>query len=432
MAAARIAGLEALRLVNEPTAAALAFGLESRDEGQFLVLDLGGGTFDVSLLNKFEGIMEIRASCGDSNLGGNDFRDLIAALFLADQRIEASSLSPESYAQLIRAAESLKQALTTQDIAQERFHIASEPVEWTLSRERFEENATPLLTRLRAPVVRVMSDTSAEAAEIDEIILVGGASRMPLVRALVTRLFHRFPLAHPRPDHLIGLGATVQAGLVQRDSALEDLMMTDVCPFTLGTSTQDGHTHENIMSVIIERNSIIPISRTRHYVPLVDGQAHILFDILQGENIRPEMNVTLGDVFVALPTGITRKDRVSVCFTYDVSGALEVEILVEKTGALTRKIFAGQSGLSPEDIEKRFVALQQIKLAPRDQIANHALVARAERLYAESVGERRDLIGNELMRFLARVGKVPLREVAETRAQFGAWLDAMERNLPFA
>ncbi|RUT26196.1 molecular chaperone HscC [Asaia sp. W19] len=431
LAAARLAGLEALRLVNEPTAAALAYGLESRREGHFLVLDLGGGTFDVSLLNKFEGVMEIRASSGDSSLGGNDFRDLIASLFLADQKVEASRLSPYDYAQMLSSAEAIKQGLTNSDCATSKVALESGPVEWSLTRERFEEAAAGLIARLRAPITRVINDASISAAEIDEIVLVGGASRMPLVLGLVTRLFHRFPLAHGRPDHLIGLGAAVQVGLAQRDAALEDVMMTDVCPFSLGVACLDGTSGEMIMSVIIERNTIIPVSHKSYYHPVVDGQKALLFRVLQGENIRPDMNVELGTLQITLPPGSTTFDNIETRFTYDVSGALEVEILVTRSGETAREIFTGQSGLSEEEVESRFASLQELKLAPRDQAVNRALIARAERLFAECVGWQRDQVLEQLSMFHARLKTLSVKDLTGLRESFSAWLDDFEKNLRF-
>lgn len=174
LTAARLAGLDALRLVNEPTAAALAYGLENREEGHFLVLDLGGGTFDVSLLHKFEGIMEIRASSGDSQLGGNDFRDLIAALFLDDKKLKPETLTLQDYNRLLKNAEAIKRALTTATSAAETLVLNGTPHAWTLTRDRFEESAAPLITRLRAPIARVITDSATPAEEIDEIIMVAG------------------------------------------------------------------------------------------------------------------------------------------------------------------------------------------------------------------------------------------------------------------
>lgn len=427
LTAARLAGLDALRLVNEPTAAALAYGLENREEGHFLVLDLGGGTFDVSLLHKFEGIMEIRASSGDSQLGGNDFRDLIASLFLDDVKLKPETLSTQDYNRLLKNAESIKRTLTTAPIASETFALNGKPFDWTLTRERFEESATPLITRLRAPIARVISDSATPADEIDEIIMVGGASRMPLMRALVTRLFQRFPQIHAQPDHLIGLGAAVQAGLTQRNAALDDIMMTDVCPFTLGAACRDRISGELIMDPIIERNTIIPTSRTKYYTPASDNQSEIVFPILQGENIRPDLNVQLGEVRVHLPPKTLRRDPAKVRFTYDISGALEVEITLESTGHVTRQIFSGQSGLSPEEIEKRFHALEDIKLAPRDQAANQTLIARAERIFAESIGQTRENIHQNLSAFIAAINDPTVRDHTETRQNFSAVLDNFER-----
>ena len=285
--AAHLAGLKVERLVNEPTAAALAHGLETAGEGCFLVLDLGGGTFDVSLLHKYDGVMEVRASAGDSLLGGNDFRDLIVNLLCRRHAIDPVRIEPAELARLLREAETLKHRLTDEPDAGYRLASYAGAFEGRLTRTEFEEAAAPLMRRLRAPIERAINDSTVDLASIDQVVLVGGATRMPLVRAMAAKLFGRFPLVHPRPDHIVALGAAVQAGLKARHAALDDLIMTDVCPFTLGTTVIDRQAPEGeAMSPIIERNSIVPISRAARYYTAAEDQTSLRIDVLQGENLR--------------------------------------------------------------------------------------------------------------------------------------------------
>jgi len=429
--AAKLAGLNVQRLINEPTAAALAHGLQTVEDGHFLMLDLGGGTFDVSLLHKLEGMMEVRASAGDSALGGNDFRDTIVNVLLSRHALEAGKLSRAEIAQIVHEADRLKHRLSEKTEASYEFALASQAFTGTMYRDAFEEAVAPLVKRLRTPIERAINDARVDPAKIDQIVLVGGATRMPLVRALVTKLFGRFPMIHPRPDHVIALGAAVQAGLKTRDVALEDIVMTDVCPFTLGTSIIDvANPGGELLSPIIERNSIVPISRMETYCTTQNGQTKIRIDVLQGENLRPSQNIKLGEILIPVPSAPAGKESVSVRYTYDINGALEVEVKALSTSDVERRVFRNQSNLSDKELEERFAALAQIKLPPREQAENRALIARAERLYAESLGEMRDRIMHVLQQFEAALNERSTRDAAQLRRDFAAALAQFERS-PF-
>ena len=429
--AAKLAGLNVQRLINEPTAAALAHGLETVEDGHFLILDLGGGTFDVSLLHKLEGMMEVRASAGDAMLGGNDFRDALVTLLLKHHALLVERLSRTELALIIREADQLKHRLSEKTEAPYEFVLASETHAGSLTRDSFEEAVTPLIRRLRTPIERAINDARVDPAKIDQIVLVGGATRMPLLRALVTKLFGRFPMIHPRPDHVIALGAAVQAGLKSRDAALEDIVMTDVCPFTLGTSVLDRiNPGQVILSPIIERNSIVPISCNQTYATAHNGQTIIKIDVLQGENLRPSQNITLGDIKVPVPPGPAGQETVTVRYTYDINGALEVEVTVLSTQKTERRVFRNQSNLSDQELDQRFTALAAIKLPPREQAENRVLIARAERLYAESLGENRDRLVAMLQQFEAALSDPATRDAGQLRRDFAAALAHFERS-PF-
>lgn len=426
--AARLAGLHVERLINEPTAAALAHGLENIEEGTFLVLDLGGGTFDVSLLHKYDGVMEIRASAGDSLLGGEDFRAVIVSALLDRHKIAEDKLSGTDRARLFAEAERMKRALTEQLQTDYNFGLESGSFSGTLDRGQFEELAQPLLRRMRAPMERAMRDARIDVAKIDQVVLVGGAARMPMVRSLAAKLFGRFPLLHPQPDHIVGLGAAVQAGLKNRDGALEEIIMTDVCPFTLGTAIVDQRAPDGlIMSPIIERNAVVPISRENRYWTIGDGQSILRIEVLQGESMRPSQNIALGALEVPVPPGPAGKESVDVRYTYDINGALEVEIKVVSTGQIHRKVFKNQANLTDAEIDKRFAQLSSIKMLPRDQQENRALIARAERLYAEALGDVRERIKELLFWFEGSLEDQSIRDMQEVRRQFSDLLRQFER-----
>ncbi len=431
--AARLAGLTVERLINEPTAAALAHGLDSLEEGRFLILDLGGGTFDVSLLHKFEGVMEVRASAGDSHLGGDDFRDALIALIARRHEINPDQLAGVDLARLMREAERVKHALSTQESAPYEVVLLDKPRRGEVSRAEFEEASQPLLRRLRTPIERAVADARVDPQTIDQIVLVGGATRMPMARALVTRLFGRFPLAHPRPDHVVALGAAVQAGLKARHAALADLVMTDVCPYTLGISVRDPTAHEQrSMSPLIERNAVVPISRAGRYFTVEDNQGAIVIEVYQGENLRPTQNIKIGELRMPVPMAPAGREGVEVRFTYDVNGALEVEVAAETTGQRERRVFRNEANLSAEDVDTRFRALAELKTPPRDQAENRALIARAERLYAESLGAQREHIKRLLGNFEMALADQQLRDAGGLRRHFAEALDGFERTWPSA
>ena len=262
--AARIAGLTASRLINEPTAAALAYGLQDQSEARILVFDLGGGTFDVSVLDLFDGVIEVKASTGDAFLGGEDFTEGLARHIAARAGLEFQD--PALRPGLLRLAEAAKRRLSEVAELQLSAMVQGHEVKMELTRQRFDEVTAQLLTRLEAPLTRALSDSGLRPEEIDRVVLVGGASRMPAVRALAARRLRQFPAMTLDPDHVVALGAAVQAALVARDAALQDMVMTDVSAFTLGIDTGqivEGRLFAGYFTPLIERNTTIPTARAR-------------------------------------------------------------------------------------------------------------------------------------------------------------------------
>ena len=427
--AGRLAGLTVNRLVNEPTAAALAYGLAERTDGLFLVFDLGGGTFDVSILDKYEGVMEVRATTGDTRLGGDDFTAIIEEMIARAHGVPARALSPADAARLRREAERVKMALTSGTEEAYELVAGDRPLRGTFRRDAFEAEAAALLRRLRAPMERAIADTRLDPAALDAVVLVGGATRMPMIRSLVARLFGRMPLIHLDPDTTIALGAAVQVGLHRRAGALEDVVMTDVCPYTLGIGVRDPETGLDEISVLIERNAIVPISRTGTYTTIRSNQPSFDLNVYQGENLRPADNVLIGKLNIPVPRGPTGQEVAEVRFTYDINGALEVEAKVLSTGITRREVFRNNTGLSAEELDRRFAALAAIKLPPREQAENQALLARAERLYAEQIGESREELQDLIRTFERDIADQQARDLAGIRSEFAHALDGYERTI---
>lgn len=408
--AGELAGLNVRRLLTEPTAAALAYGLErpSADE-MVLVADLGGGTFDVSLLHLFEGITEVRATAGDTWLGGEDFVDVIVQAFMRAVGEKAGMPNTPcgaTHASLRRQAELAKRSLGDSESALLRVVHNNRTLDYEVTRAEFEALAEPLLARVRFPIERALRDARVDPDRVSRVILAGGASRMPMFRRLIARLFRRLPLQTINPDEVVAHGAAIRAGMLMRDADLTERVMTDVAPFTLGIkigrTLANGHRVDNLFEPIIERSTVIPASRVKRFVTAHDNQTAINVAVFQGESQFVDDNIKLGEVTISVPPALKGNEEIDVRFTYDPSGLLEVETISVTTGVKRTLVIEGNPGvLSNEEIAARLAALDAIKVHPRDQTENQALLARGKRLYEERLSYERDAIGDALVDFTA-------------------------------
>ena len=432
--AGELAGLKVDKLINEPTAAALAYGLHQREESTFLVFDLGGGTFDVSVLELFEGVMEVRASAGDNFLGGEDFDDALVAHFV--ERIGTQDLPdvtrPELAQRLRREAQRVRHALGQAGSA--RFTLADDGREWflELTQDDLATVVKPLLDRLRAPIERALRDARIKAAELSEVLLVGGTTRMPLIRKLVASLFGRIPAMQLNPDEVVAQGAAIQAALKARDASLEEVVLTDVCPYTLGieTSVQMGQGYQSGHYLpIIERNSVVPVSRSRMVSTLSDGQEHVIVRIFQGEGRLVQHNIFLGELDIPVPKRRAGEVDLDVRFTYDNNGLLEAQVYLPINGETRSLVIENNPGvLDKAQIAERLAALQEIKVHPRDQQANTLLLARLERLYQEHLGDRRVYIAQLANYFQQALESQDDREVRKAYTSVLEHLAQFERE----
>jgi len=442
-AAGALAGLKVERLLTEPTAAALAYGLTAQeDEELLLVVDLGGGTFDVSLLHRFEGVVEVRATAGDSWLGGEDFVDAIVAAFMAGPGAAAglSAPFPDSpnlpiMGALRRQAEMAKRMLSSQDAATIAVVHDGKPIEWTLGRDQLELLSEPLLARLRAPMERALRDARVDPDALSRIILAGGASQMPMFRRLIARLFRRLPVYQLNPEEVVGRGAAVRAGMLERGAGLEEMVMTDVDPFTLGIEISEQHGEDKSHRVhgqfmpIIERNTIIPASRSKTVFPIDDKQRNLALRVFQGEAPLVKDNVLLGELTIKLPPGPATKHHVDVRFTYDTSGLLEVQATILTSGRIEKLVIEGNPGvMQPDEIAKRLAVLAKLKIHPRDDMKMRALVARAARLYEERLGDTRAVIGRALGQLTAALDRQEPEEIEAASKALAALLDQFDQD----
>jgi len=333
-------------------------------------------------------------------------------------------------ARIIRAADAVKVELSNKNSVDYKIATNSGAIEGVLTREEFEIECADLFRRLRHPLERALRDSEISPNELDAIVLVGGATRMPAIRQMIVRLFGKLPFVNINPDEVVAMGAVIQSALKARNEAVEDVLLTDVCPFTLGIATMrmrpDGK-REEVVSPLIQRNATVPVSRVEPFTTIEDNQTAIRLCVYQGENIRPEHNVQIGSLNVEIPKKPAGEETVQVRFTYDINGALEVEATVGSNSKVFKTVFANESGLSDSELEKRFADLSKIKLAPRDQQENRELIARAERIYAESLDHERDEIASALMGFNAEIEDQKLRDVDRVRADFRTFLDRFDK-----
>jgi molecular chaperone HscC len=431
--AGELAGLKVERLINEPTAAALAYGIHQLEaETRFLVFDLGGGTFDVSVLEIFEGVIEVRASTGDNRLGGEDFNEALAALMAAtDKRLAAGMREDRQLAaKLMEAAERARRALTSSSSTTMTLSWNGEQFSHDVTAEAFEAAAQPLLERMRGPVLRALRDADIAPDSLSEIILIGGATRMPVVRRTVAKMFGRFPNASINPDEAVALGAAVQAGLKARDAALKEVVVTDVCPYSLGVNIAErlpgGAIEEGIFSPIIERNTTVPVSRVNIYETMSANQKQIVLGIYQGEARRVADNVRIGELKVPMPRG-PEGQPIEVRFSYDINGLLEVDVHVIPTGEKHNLVIADpEDQVSPAEMERRRAALALLKQHPRDSEANRAALARAERLWEDALGDERDWIGRLIQQFQGALATQDVRVADTARDELMAALDQID------
>ncbi len=431
--AGELAGFKVERLINEPTAAALAYGIHQLDsETRFLVFDLGGGTFDVSVLEIFEGVIEVRASTGDNRLGGEDFNSVLTGLMLAAHKPVAQLARDDRQlaAKLNEAAERARRILTTGSNAAMEVQWQGEMLRHEVTAEQFEAAAAALTDRLKTPVLRALRDADIRPESLSEIILIGGATRMPVVRRTVARMFGRFPNASINPDEAVALGAAVQAGLKARDAALKEVVLTDVCPYSLGVDVAErlpgGAIEAGIFSPIIERNTTVPVSRVNLYETMEPNQREIRLGIYQGEARRVADNVRIGELKVPMPRGPAGQP-VEVRFSYDINGLLEVDVTVPGSGETHNLVIADpEDQISPKELERRRAALAALKQHPRDDEPNRAALARAERLWENALGFERDEIGRMIQMFQAALASQDPRTAARAREDLMAGLDRVD------
>ncbi len=433
--AGEIAGLNVVRIINEPTAAAIAHGMAETDDSRYLVFDLGGGTFDVSILELYSPIMEVHAIAGDNFLGGEDFTKVLCDLFYAHAGVSPESLDPKIRSEVRKTAESCKCAFSNTAAIIMICNLGEKTHAMPLTLQQYEEACAPLLERLRKPVERSLRDASVSLQDIDQIVLVGGATRSPVIRRFVERLFGRKPSLRIDPDVAVALGAALQCAMKERNRDIQEVVLTDVCPFTLGTEVvADNGTFEESGHYlpIIERNTTIPVSRTQTVCTASDNQTKVCVKVLQGESRMAANNLLLGELTVTVPAGPKGKEAVDIIYTYDVNSLLEVEVQVKSTGLRRRMIIQNSKNpMSEEEAKARLEKLQYLKRNPREEEANRLVILRGERMYEESTADAREAIDRAMLDFDRALKRQDRTEIDRARTRLEQFLDEMEYGMTF-
>ncbi len=397
--AAELAGIYCERMINEPSAAALAARkADMEGEQLFLVFDFGGGTLDVSIVDCFEDIVEITAIAGDNHLGGTDFDQAIARAFCEENGVDWNCLEKSRQQALLFESRRCKEQLSARNEAMLEFCIGTDSYAMELTTNKIFQIGQRLFQRMKNVISRAVRDSGLGLEDITNVLLAGGSSRLPAVQMFLSRLFERDVMIGEEPDLLIARGLGVYTGIKERREEVKDLMMTDVCPFSLGTSTAGNAPGDpEKMCMMIERNSVLPCRAEMIFTTSGDYQDRILFKIYQGENYNPDANLKIGELGIPVVKAPKGKARVQVAFTYNINGILEVSAVDCYTKASVKTtVVSGYKQLSTQQIAAIKGQMEGMKYLPREQEERKAILAMGERLYAETVGDARRYVEQAL------------------------------------
>ena len=440
--AAELAGLTVERLINEPTAAAMSLGSHILDQNlKFIVLDLGGGTFDVTLLETFENIMEVLSISGDTMLGGEDFTTKICEIFLKNIKLSIADLSRDERTKLYTKADRAKKLISLKNVEIE-MEIKGKKYKSEITQENFRETVKPLLVKMKVAIDKALQDGNTDAREIEKVILVGGAVKLGIIEEFVEKYFqkmrgekiyfnnddfienNKLVSIAADPDTVVAYGVGIAVGMKERNKVFKERILTDVCPFTLGTEIVGRR-----FAPIIPRNTTVPTSRSEYFYTIEDYQSQVTVGIYQGESLNIDDNLFLGEFLLDVPQNLAGKEAINVRFTYDINGILEVEAKVVSTGVKKSKLIIN-GDLSEEEKNEKIKILEEIKIQSENKNKDKLLLERANRIYAEIVNtEIRNHISDYLENYKMVVATGDRIRIQKTKESFSQFLDKIDPEI---
>lgn len=424
--AAEMAGIKCERLINEPSAAALAYLYKHGwKDGTYMVVDFGGGTLDVSIIDSFDSVMEIIAVAGNNHLGGKDINEAIYNHFCLVNNLLDSNLTPEERAIIYRMSETTKIALSTNPLAVMSICLNDQEYSLTLDNNSLIKIAHESFEKLFEPIKKALKDSRLKPNELEAIVLVGGSCKMPTVASYIEKITGVKPCSDLDPDTAISLGAGVYSGIKTKNQQLKDVVMTDICPFSLGVDCRDMN-DDVVMSFIIDRNSMLPCSQIKSYYAIHQNQTEVEFRIYQGESIIPENNIYLGSMSITCPPTNTNEFIATCRMTYDINGILVIDV-TNKEGVTVSKTLVGNNvKLSEKEIATIKAKLDKLRFSDEVDEESQLLVSRAERVIEETLSYERDFLMNALTIFKLTMNKGNSVEKRKAKEDFKKLLDSLE------
>lgn len=427
--AGQLAGIRVERIINEPSAAALSQHIQQTEDDMLaLIVDFGGGTLDISIVEAFDNVVEIRAISGDNHLGGSDFDEVIMDSFLEENGLQKKELQPQELALLKTGVEKAKKLLSVRKEYSLQLFLHQKNCCMVLNRGKMTALCMPLLQRMQKPLERVLKDSEISLHELQKVILVGGSCRMPVVIQYLEFLLKRdVELVH-EPDHAIAIGCGTAGGIKERCLDIRDVYLSDICPFTLGLAVYDEGARDYMMEPIIERNTALPCSVNRMF-SYRSTSGELQTSILQGEHRKAEANLIVRTVSIKVPKTSEEYQPISVRFTYDINGLLEVETNTFHEKSASRVVIQNRMNrMSEEEIQQRLRELQAYKLPSQEKEVYRHLLERGERMYFESIGQKRMQIAALLEEFEAALQQEQPQHIREVFRRVKSALDEWEAD----